>query len=243
LNKIVIPLITALGTVLIPRMAVAMKNGAFDQLQKLFDQSFWFVCFFAIPISAGIFIFSPELIDVFVGDSFNNAIVPMRIMSPLVIVIGIAHILSSLVLIPGGKEKQYFIAVSFGTTASVIMNFTLVPGLLATGAAIANIMTEIIVTGISCFFVFKYYHLEIRWKKMLYNLCIVAVFYLIGILCRSVWGNSFMILAGAIPICVVYYMSFHLFVAKDKILWEFIHNGYANIKRKIGGTWVITKQD
>ncbi|RFM35843.1 flippase [Chitinophaga silvisoli] len=218
LNRVALPLITALGTVLIPRITIAIKDGDTMEQQRLFDQSFWFVCFLGIPMMAGLYLFAPELITLFAGKAFADAIIPMQVMGPLVFVVGMAHIMAVQFLIPGGYEKQYFIAVICGTVISLALNFLLVPRFLAVGAAVTNIMTEVVVTLIAGYFVFKYYLINVRWKMVIYNLLIVIVFLPIGWLCRKISHNELIILVTGIPLCALYYLLFQVLVVKDQQL-------------------------
>ncbi|TSA32153.1 MAG: hypothetical protein D4R64_16640, partial [Porphyromonadaceae bacterium] len=65
LNKMVIPIIGSLATVLIPGISRSIVDQDNSSLNKLMDSSFAFICLLGIPVSAGLLIFAPEIMHVF----------------------------------------------------------------------------------------------------------------------------------------------------------------------------------
>ena len=85
LSKIGIPIVSALGTVLLPRSARTFAANI--QNPAHLQTSFNFIVDLAIPIGVGIFLLAPELLFVFSGLAFADALPAMRLLSFLPLLI------------------------------------------------------------------------------------------------------------------------------------------------------------
>ncbi len=146
LCRITIPFIQSVGTVIIPVISKNIFEKQFEEASAKLKGSYEFIAFFSVPVFIGSFIYAPQIIDIISGPGFEGAIWPMRILSILPLLIGLANFLGFQVLIPYGKEKEILKCVSVGMVLSLILNFLIVPKYHETGEAIVNVSSEIIVT-------------------------------------------------------------------------------------------------
>jgi len=176
INKLVIPLIASLGVVLIPRITQALNSGNRTSVQELSEKSFAFICLIGIPVSFGLYAFAPEIMVLFSGAGFADAIPAMQITAALPFIIGLGHLFGLQLLIPGGYEKKYLIATFFGMITSLVLNFSLISAYRQNGAAVANMTSEIIVTMISIWFVRKYVSIKVNWTLVLTSTICCLIF-------------------------------------------------------------------
>ena len=85
---------------------------------------------------------------------------PLRIIAPLVLVIGIEQILITQSLIPMGKDKAVLINSIIGAVVGLLVNIIIVPHLDSVGSAIAWLTAEIAVMLSAMYFVSK------EWRKL-----------------------------------------------------------------------------
>ena len=71
--KLLLTLITSLGTVMVPRMASTFAKGDKEQLKKYMYSSFSFVFFLAFPIMAGLILISGEFVPIFFGQVYEKS--------------------------------------------------------------------------------------------------------------------------------------------------------------------------
>ena len=230
ITKIAIPLVASLGTVLIPRITQSIVSKDDDLLQKLADQSFSFICLLAVPISFGLLLFSPEIITVFAGKQFIEAIPTMQIAAPLVFLIGLGSIFGPQLLIPSGNEKGYFLATVFGMVTSVVLYLCLITLFRDKGAAVANVVGELIVSVTAFYFVYRKMQLNFNWSLGLNALLASLVFIPIGILLRDFIPDTSIRLVTAIISCASIYFITQLFIFKESL----IRGIYLNFVKKIG---------
>lgn len=107
-----ITIVTSLGLVMVPRMANTFASGDKEQLKKYMCNSFRFVYFLAFPIALGLISVSEKFVPVFFGDGYDRVIILIRIMSPIILFIGISNIIGTQYLLPTKKQKSFTISVT-----------------------------------------------------------------------------------------------------------------------------------
>lgn len=218
LTKIAIPLATSLGTVLIPGITQSIVFKDTILLQKLANQSFSFICLLAIPITFGLFLYAPEIIMVFSGTKFLEAVPTMQIATPLVFLIGLGTIFGQQLLIPNGNEKGYFVATISGMVASVVLYLCLIPLFRDKGAALATVVGELIVSATAYYFVCRKMDLHFNWLLALKALIVSLLFIPIAFFVRSYIPNIPVRLIIAIISCAGSYFTIQLFIFKEQQL-------------------------
>ena len=98
-----------------------------------------------IPIAAGICLFAPLIIRIIAGPEFEGAILPLRIIAPLIVIIGIEQIIIIQGLMPLKQDKAILINSIAGAVTGITLNVLLVPQHGAVGASIAWFASECVV--------------------------------------------------------------------------------------------------
>jgi O-antigen/teichoic acid export membrane protein len=223
--KIPFAVIVAISTVIIPQVSMAYSENDIEKVKLLIHKSFSFICLFGIPIAAGIYISSSFLVHNFAGNKFSGSIVPVRILSPVIILVGLNNIFGFQILTPIGKEKFLLRAVVIGMFVSLTLNLCLIPLFSYIGAAVTNLLTEAIVTLFCYIFVRKY--ITIKFDLTIFLQCTLgaAFFFIIAFLIRGT-SISFNFREIIIIIsCIIFYSVY---------TWFFINNIYVlNFKQMI----------
>lgn len=149
LYTIFVGLFTAFTNVMLPRMSALATNGNTEEFLKKYKQSIDLLISFAIPVIVGVFIFAPEIIMLISGPGYEGAIAPMRIIIPLVLIIGYEQILVIQTLMPLKKDKIIFRNSIIGAAVSVACNLIIVTKLGAVGSSITWVSCEIIILILS----------------------------------------------------------------------------------------------
>lgn len=220
INKISIPIATALGVVLIPRITQSIANNDHKLLQSLTSKSFSFICLIGIPITFGLLVFAPEFIVSVSGVTFSKAILTMQITAPLALLIGFGHIFGFQLLIPAGLERKYLIATILGMLISVTLNLILIGKLKDVGTAIATVSGEFIVSLISFYFVYKYMSLSINWSIALKSFLACIIFIPLAYQIRLYFDDTVLRLIIAIPTAALLYFLIQTYIFKDPLVKE-----------------------
>lgn len=220
--KILLPFVTVMGTILIPTLSKYFAGQQTGEAKKLLDQSFHYLVFFSLPVATGIIALAPEFMYIFSGESFVAASVSMQILALLPILVGFGHFFSFQILIPSGRNREIFISMLGGLAASALLNFLLVPCFADRGAAIATVVTELIVTGAYCYFVQKHFAFRYHWRFALQSLLASLLFFPLILLLRKLPLQMPVFTALSVLISALVYVIMHLFVFKNHFLYNFI---------------------
>jgi len=217
--KVIVSLVTSLGTVLLPRMSYYIENDLIEEINNLINKSFNFIMLLAIPASVGVFMLAKPIILIFTGAGYTEAISTLRILSPVILILGLSNLIGVQILLSHGKEKFTLISTSIGAVTNFLLNLLLIPYFNHNGAAIATIVAEISVTITQIYFGYSYLKGNISFKNILQYL-IGSV--LIIITCLTVnyyFGNILIITVLSILLSNLIYFSF-LFLIKNPFVFE-----------------------
>jgi O-antigen/teichoic acid export membrane protein len=220
--KISITIVTALGAVLIPQISSAYKDGDFDKIKNLINKSFNFVCTFGVPICIGMIIMGPFLIRIIFGKAFSPSILPLQLLSPIIIIIGMTNIFIWQILSPLGMDKKVLTVVVLGMIVSLILNFATIPYFSQNGAAISNTFTELTVMITSLFFVKKLKIVSFDLKPLFYSVTGSALFFLIAYTIHKAFEPTIISEVSVILLCIFVYFAFQLYLVKNQIVLSVI---------------------
>ena len=137
--------ITALGTVVMPRVSNLSANKQDDKARDFFYRSIIFSIACTSVMSFGIMGIAREFVPVFYGKGFDECIAIFQFLMPSCLFVGIANVVRTQYLIPYKKDKTYIISTFLGALVNLIANYILIPKYNAVGAAIGTLLAEAIV--------------------------------------------------------------------------------------------------
>lgn len=198
-------LLAAAVVVIMPKAANLFSQNKTSEYLALVNKSNEFSILLGIPATAGLFLLSEPLIYIFCGQSYSDAIIPMKILTLLVLFSAITNSIYNNILIPQKKERTIFVAKIVAIALNFIFNLILIPKLFVTGACIATIISEFISNLIlfnSSRHVFTYKKLITYFSK--YFLLSVPMILLVG-LCVYFIKNMILTIVVSIIIGVLSY--------------------------------------
>lgn len=172
--SIPLTLISAFGTVMLPRTTNLLSNNNEEKVKKYLEMSIIFVIFISLPIIFGLASISDTLAVVYFGETFRETGAIIKVLSISIVFTGVANVIRTQYLIPKEKDKEYIISVFTGAVVNLIMNLILIPTLYAKGAAIGTICAEISVCILQIFF-FKEKSILYKNLKLILNFIVSSV--------------------------------------------------------------------
>lgn len=156
IKNLVVGLITAIITSLMPRSSYYLEKGKITEYKAIVKKTANFTLFFSLPATVGIIMISKPLILLFSGEGFLAAIPSMVIMAPIVIAVSFDAFLNNVILTPQRKEKYSLQSQIIGCVLNIGLNFFLIPTWGVFGAAFATLVVESIITLYKLFFCVPY---------------------------------------------------------------------------------------
>lgn len=191
LYRVMIALFSALTSVMIPHMSVLVKRHDVAEIRRLTEKVFQLLFSFAFPVLIFIEVFADDLILLFAGDQFAEAVLPMRMVMPLLLVIGTEQILVLQLLIPMRKDRDILFSACVGVVACITVNLLLTAHLGSAGAALSWIAAEVAVMLCAFAAVRRYEDIRFPFRLFLCQACYSLPYLFVAIavyfLCSGLW--------------------------------------------------------
>lgn len=142
LVKVPLALITALSSVMLPRVSNEFVNKNEDNVKKYIQSSFIFSMYLAIPLMLGIFSISYTMIPWFLGKGYGGVTPIMMIICPIILFIALSSVCGNQYLTASNNTKTLTKSYCFGATLNLIFNLILIPKFGAVGAGIGTVIAE-----------------------------------------------------------------------------------------------------
>lgn len=225
--RLLLTLVTSLGTVMLPRIANLHGKGEKEEIKKYLLKAFCIISFLALPITFGIISISDKFIPMYFGNEYLPVVSLTNFSVWMVLIIGFGNVFGTQYLLAVGKTKEYTFSVILGAIVNFLLNLLLIPNLLAKGAVIATLCAELSIAAIQFYFARRIF--SINWIKQTYKYWISAI--VMFILVKQVGyidTKRSILIFIQIVIGGITYISI-LFIIKDRILLKAIDS----IKKKL----------
>lgn len=220
--RVLLTIVTSLGTVMIPRMASTFASGDNKKLFEYMRKSFKFVFFLAFPIMFGIMSISKSFVPVFFGEGYEKVVILINVMAPTILLNGMANVIGTQYLLPTKRQKEYTIAIVSGLLINFILNYILIKLYYSLGASIATIISELLVVGIEFYVIRKDMNVKKVIKSGINYILSGGIMLIFSILIQSILGiNIYTMIVQIIIGILVYVIS--LWILKDEYLKMFIN--------------------
>ena len=145
IKTILVSIITALGSVSLPRISYYLAQNKLEEFKKIIKISFQCIVFLSIPLTAYFILEAYPVLQILAGDEYISAVDAMQAIMPSIVFIGLGSVTAWQLLIPMGKDKVTLIAAVAGALVDLMLNAIFIPKYGATGAAIGTLVAEIVV--------------------------------------------------------------------------------------------------
>lgn len=145
--KIILAVVTATGTVMLPHVANAFSNGQVQKTKEYLYDSFSIVTSLSVPMFFGLMAISSKLVPLFFTDKFLIVVPLMQIESIVIVLIAWSNAIGIQYLLPTKQTKKYTTSVILGAIVNIILNVPLILWVNTFGAIISTVISEFFVTA------------------------------------------------------------------------------------------------
>ena len=227
-------IITALGTVMLPRISNLLAKGEKNQIKFYMDKSMEYMMFLSIPICLGLIVVAPEFVPIYLGNEFVTTGSIIQYLAVTLIFVSWANVIRTQYLIPKEKDKIYIISVILGAIVNFVINMILIPRLQTIGASIGTIFAEFTVMFVQTIAVRK--ELEIK-KYVIYVAkflvsAIIMTIIIVGI--KYIIDNKYLVVIMQIIIgAMIYFLLNYKFILNNIQYIPILNKFYAKRKGAI----------
>ena len=219
--KIILALVTSIGTVLLPRISSIIGEGKKHEVAGIIQKTFKFVTYLSMPITVGLMSVAKPLVSWYLESSYSYVGDLVSIMAVIIIAVSWANIIGVQYLIAIKKENIYTLSIIIAAIVNVVMNIFLLNKYGAYAAAISLIVAEVLGISIQLFLVRK----QLNVRKMLLsvlNYFIAGITMFICIIKLDIFiHNAFLCNIIQVIIGIIIYIGL-IFIVKDEVQKELI---------------------
>ena len=215
--KLLLTIATALGTVMLPRIAFTVAKGEIEAVREYMMKSYRFSLFLTVPLCFGLISIASNFVPWFFGVDYKPVSGILAILSSILIAVGLSNVTGIQFMVPTNRQNQLTVSVIIGAIFNFIINLYLIPRFYSMGVAFSAVFTEWLVTMIQFYLVrdfFKLRNILIQVKNYLFSG--LMMFIVTEVLSRqlypSILNSMIIIFVGIIIYSIV------LWSIKDEII-------------------------
>lgn len=137
--------ISAIGTVMMPKIANLWKKGEVSRVRRHIDKSMEIVICMVSAMAFGIASIADVFAPLFYGQDFAYSGALMVPLAFTLIMIGFANVIRTQWVLPQGRDTIFVRSVCTGAVVNLLANAVLIPSLGGMGAVIGTLMAELAV--------------------------------------------------------------------------------------------------
>lgn len=231
LYSIIIAIFTAYTSVMMPRMTSLLSEGKKDEFNTKYSISCEILIAFSIPAIIFFEVLTPSIVLLISGPGYEGAITPMRIILPLILIIGYEQILVIQMLMPLKQDKVIMRNSMIAGIASIALNIILVPHLAAVGSAVIWVTCEIIIMVFSIVALTKIINCRFPIKHAVHIILIyIPLGVVIWLFNKSISNYLNVLLISGVT-TVVYFLSIYIFMFPQSFCGKQIRKTFNFVKR------------
>ncbi|MBR3268357.1 MAG: oligosaccharide flippase family protein [Oscillospiraceae bacterium] len=233
IKTIMVSIVISLGTVLLPRASYYIQTGKMKEFQSITKKSMNFAVLLATPLMLYFMLFAKSGILFLSGSEYTNSIVPMQLIMPTLLLIGMSNVTGIQILVPTGREKIVLYSEIAGAVVDLGLNAVLIPRYASSGAAIGTVVAEVVVLAVQTIALRREIapvFLKIPFVKMLIALSggtVAAIWVL--------WMNWHSFITLAVSGCLFFAVyGALLLLLKEPLVCDIMQQVLKSLKRKLG---------
>ncbi|OUP22369.1 polysaccharide biosynthesis protein [Lachnoclostridium sp. An196] len=153
ISRMVLTTVTALGTVMIPRIGYHFERKDINEVERLMYRGYRFVWCIGTPLCLGLVMISSNFVPWFFGTGYERVSDLLKVLSFLILAIGINNVTGMQYLIPTKRQNLFTLTVAIGAVVNFILNCVLIRIFQSIGAAVASVVAETVIAIVQLVFV------------------------------------------------------------------------------------------
>ena len=223
LHNLIMAVLFSFTNILFPRVSNLLAEGKKTEFWEKINTSFDAIFLFTFPTIIYILVAGPDLLHLIVGDGFEGAYLPLRIITPLVLIIGIEQILVIQILMATHEDNIVLRNAFWGAMVSIVLNILITSSMGAIGSAIVWIAAECAITLLSIHAIYKKMRFLMPFKRMAAYVVTYLPLFIISIIIYRCLDNRHVMLIILAFLIGGYTLLVESFILKNKVINIFLN--------------------
>ena len=137
--------ISAIGTVMMPKVANMQKKGETERIARHIDRSMELILCMVSAMAFGVAAVADRFAPLFYGEDFRYSGTLMIPLAFTLIMIGFANVIRTQVVLPQKRDHIFVKSVCCGAAVNLAANLCLIPSMKSMGAVVGTLLAELTV--------------------------------------------------------------------------------------------------
>ena len=177
--------ISAIGTVMMPKVAHMQQLGATEKIARHIDRSMELILCMVSAMAFGVAAVADRFAPLFYGEDFRYSGTLMIPLAFTLIMIGFANVIRTQVVLPQKRDHIFVKSVCCGAAVNLAANICLIPVMKSMGAVAGTLLAEMTVPIVQYLVLRK----ELPYRRFLRYAGIYAAFGTVMLLCVRLEGR------------------------------------------------------
>ncbi|MCX6306631.1 MAG: oligosaccharide flippase family protein [Bacteroidetes bacterium] len=179
------------GVLLVPIFSKMLKKK--QPIEHMLKLSFTLIITLAIIVGFSLFFYSYELMDLLYNTHIRASTEVFRLLIPGFIAVSTTYIFGTL-LTANGNLRQLNIIAFLGLVINLILNYLLIPRLLASGSAISSLVTQFTMAILQVLMVQRIFKFKVNYRYLF-----TLLIFVIGVVAFNILSRLFVIHWNFLP--------------------------------------------
>lgn len=223
----------AINSVMSSRISYLFSENKHNEIKNRIRRTMDFIFLIGFGCAFGVVGVANRFVPAFFGSGYGDVVNLLCYMSPLIIIVGISNCLGANYYTPSGQRVRSAKVIVLGSVINLILNLLMIPFIGATGAVIASIVAETVISVLYVCMSGEYMSvkllLTLSWKRVICGAIMLLIVILFGK--YSPYGNIATTIIQATVGAAIYLGS--LFIMQDNLLRELINMALGILKKGV----------
>jgi len=179
--------ISAIGTVMMPKVSHMLKNGETDRIARHIDKSMNLIICMVSAMAFGVAAVADRFAPLFFGEDFRYSGTLMIPLGFTLIMIGFANVIRTQVVLPQKRDHIFVKSVCCGAVVNLAANACLIPSMKSMGAVVGTLLAEMTVPVVQFIILRK----ELPYRRYIGYVALYAAAGGVMLACVRLAGNLF----------------------------------------------------
>lgn len=231
LYSIILSIISAFTTVMIPRVSNMLEHGKKEELQNMANKIISSLIIVTIPVILLCVSNAPTIILLLSGPGYEGAITPFKIVIFLLLIIGLEQVIIRQFIMASRKTSMTFLLSTVGAIVGVTINILITPLYGAVGSSIAWGVSEVAVLFVGLYLLNKNMGIYLNLTKNIAPIVIgTAVYIIIVTTCMLFIHNNWINMVVSTILILISFLYINLKLFRNELLYNIINSIMRNMK-------------
>ena len=228
-----IAMFSAFTSVMMPRMSALLAEDRKEEFSRFVGQTIRVLVCIGVPLVLFMEVEAVDIIRLVSGRGYEGAVTPLRIIAPLILVIGVEQVFVTQTMMPLRMDREVLFNSFVGALCGVLLNILLVRRFLADGSSVVWLVCEIVVLTLAFLAVRRRTSAVLPVSSALLELVkYVPLVVVLFLLYRPLGANPFVRFFVLATVSGVYFLLLNCVIQKDTVVLSLLRTVLPGSKGK-----------